>query len=73
MSELEKIIEIYTNYCKILNREQNIKVISAVELNEEEKEKVVASVKKQKPDVRFKVSYEVDATILGGLQIYAGS
>ena len=73
LSELEKIIEIYANYCKILNKEQDIKVISAVELSNEEREKVVASVKKSKPDVRFKVSYEVDPNILGGLQIYAGS
>jgi F-type H+-transporting ATPase subunit O len=30
-------------------------------------------LKKNKPGVRFKVTYEVDPAILGGLQIFAGS
>jgi len=34
---------------------------------------VVESVKKGKQGVQFKISYEVDASILGGLQIYSGS
>ena len=42
-------------------------------MNEAEKEKVIAAIKKNKPDVRFKLSYEVDTAILGGLQIYAGT
>lgn len=48
-------------------------MISAVNLENPEKEKVVASLKKNKPGVRFKVTYEVDPAILGGLQIFAGS
>jgi F0F1-type ATP synthase delta subunit len=70
---LEKTIDTYIVYCKILNKEEDIRVISAVELGGTEKDKVVASLKKNKPGVRFKVTYEVDATILGGLQIFAGS
>ena len=42
-------------------------------MNETEKEKVIAAIKKNKPDVRFKLSYEIDTAILGGLQIYAGT
>jgi F0F1-type ATP synthase delta subunit len=34
---------------------------------------VVAALKQNKPGVRFKVTYEVDPAILGGLQIFAGS
>jgi F-type H+-transporting ATPase subunit O len=34
---------------------------------------VVESLKKGRKGVSFKVSYEVDSTILGGLQIYSGS
>ena len=73
LSDLEKIIETYISYCKILNKEEDIRIISAKELSAEEKEQVVNAYKKNKPDVRFKVTYEVDATILGGLQIFAGS
>jgi F0F1-type ATP synthase delta subunit len=56
-----------------LNKEEDIKIISAVELTSEEKEKVVASVKKSRPQSRFKVSYAVEPAILGGLQVFAGS
>jgi F0F1-type ATP synthase delta subunit len=56
-----------------LNKEEDIRIISAKALTEAEKEKVVHSIKTNKPDVRFKLSYEVDSSILGGLQIYAGT
>jgi F0F1-type ATP synthase delta subunit len=48
-------------------------VISAADLNKGEKARVIESLKKNKPGVRFKVTYEVDPAILGGLQIFAGS
>ncbi len=56
-----------------MNKEEDIRVISAVDLKAEEKDKVLGSLKKNKPGVRFKVTYEVDPAILGGLQIFAGS
>ena len=34
---------------------------------------MLAAVKRNKPDVKFKVTYEVDPAILGGLQIFAGT
>lgn len=70
---MEKVIQTYTNYCKVLNKEEDIRVISAAELTKEQKDKVVAAVKKNKPEARFKVSYEIEPAILGGLQIYAGT
>ena len=73
LADLEKIIETYISYCKILNKEEDIRIISAKELNKEEKDQVVAAYKRNKPDVRFKVTYEIDPSILGGLQIFAGS
>jgi ATP synthase F1 delta subunit len=73
LADLEKTIDTYVQYCKILNKEEDIRVISAVELANQERERVVASLKKNKPGVRFKVTYEVDPAILGGLQIFAGS
>lgn len=60
-------------YCKILNKEEDIKIISAKDLSDSEKDQVIQSIKKNKPDVRFKITYETDATILGGLQVYAGT
>ena len=48
-------------------------MISATDLKPAEKEKVLASLKKNKPGIQFKVTYELDPAILGGLQIFAGS
>lgn len=73
LADLEKILETYISYCKILNKEEDIRIISATQLSEEQRQQVVAAYKKNKPDVRFKVTYEVDPAILGGLQIFAGS
>lgn len=34
---------------------------------------MLASITKGKQGIQFKISYEVDSTILGGLQVYSGS
>ena len=73
LTDLPKIIEKYHEYYKILNKEEDIRIISAQELTQEEKNRVVESVKKGKQGIQFKISYEVDSGILGGLQIYSGS
>lgn len=73
LSDLPKIIQTYVKYCKILNKEEDIKVISAKELTPEERKQVIEAYKSGNPDVKFRVTYEVDHSILGGLQIYAGS
>ena len=73
MSDLEKTIDTYIRYCKILNKEEDIRVICAKELSSEERSQVIESLKKNKPGVRFKVTYEIDPAILGGLQIFAGT
>jgi len=44
-----------------------------VELKQDQKDKVVASLKKNKPGVSFRVTYEIEPAILGGLQLFAGS
>ena len=48
-------------------------MICATKLNKEERGRVMESLKKNKPGVRFKVTYEVDPSIMGGLQIFAGT
>lgn len=73
MGDLERILETYLSYCKILNKEEDIKIISARKLNAKEQESVINSYKKNKPDVSFKITYEVDPSIQGGLQIFAGT
>ena len=42
-------------------------------MSESERKEVVSSLSKGRPGVEFNVEYEVDSTILGGLQAYSGS
>jgi F0F1-type ATP synthase delta subunit len=42
-------------------------------LNATQKTQVNEALKKNKPDTKFKLSYEIDPAIMGGLQIFAGS
>ena len=56
-----------------MNKEEDIRVISAAKLDKDQKSRVIESLKKNKPGTKFKVTYEIDPAILGGLQIFAGS
>ncbi|KAM3137461.1 hypothetical protein pb186bvf_010434 [Paramecium bursaria] len=70
---LAKTADKYIEYYRILNKEENITIISAYELSEQEKQQVQASLKEQNENVSFTVAYKVDASILGGLQMYSGN
>lgn len=61
------------DFFKILNKEENIIIISANELDTTQKNKVVEALKKGNPNSKFSVSYQVDNSILGGLQMYSGN
>lgn len=73
LTDLPKIIEKYDEYVKILSKQEDIKIISAKTLNESEKKQIVEALSRGRPGVEFNVEYELDPTILGGLQVYSGS
>ena len=73
LDSLPKIVDKYIEFYKILNREENIRIISSSELEQADRDKVIEALKKSHPGVNFTVKYEVDPTILGGLQMYSGN
>jgi len=73
VSELPKVLDKYIDYYRILNKEENITILSAQELQENDKKKVVEALKKSQKGVNFTLKYKIDSTILGGLQMYSGN
>lgn len=72
------ISEIADKYCKLyqeFNKEEKVTIISAKELNESQKSQVLDALKAnpQNQGKEFTVEYEIDETILGGLQMYTES
>ena len=73
MDSLPKIISTYLGYYKLLNKEESVTIISANELSDERKSRLVDTLSKSKADTKFTIKYEVNPDILGGLQIYMGN
>jgi len=70
---LPRILDKYVEFYRILNKEENIRIISAEELSSEERERVRESLQKANKGVTFTLKFEIDPTILGGLQMYSGN
>jgi F-type H+-transporting ATPase subunit O len=81
-SYLLKIVDKYIDYYRILNKEEHISIISAKELTTQEqyssfinksRDRVIEALKQQNPNITFTAQFNVDPTILGGLQMYSGN
>jgi F-type H+-transporting ATPase subunit O len=70
---LPKILDKYVDYYRILNKEENITIISAEDLSNEDRERVRESLQQANKGVTFTLKFQVDPTILGGLQMYSGN
>ena len=75
---LNFIQEIASKYSKLyqeFNKEEKITIISAEELSSDQKSQVLAALQAnpQNEGKQFTIDYEVDDTILGGLQMYTES
>ena len=57
----------YIDYYRILNKEENIIIISATELSSGDRERVKEALKKSHAGVNFTLNFKLDPTILGGL------
>jgi F-type H+-transporting ATPase subunit O len=70
---LPKVLDKYVEFYRILNKEENITIISAEELSSEQRERVRESLQQANKGVTFTLKFEIDPTILGGLQMYSGN
>jgi len=70
--------EIAGKYAKLyqeFNKEEKIKIISAEPLNQDQRDQVLSALKAnpQNSGKEFTIDYEVDGSIIGGLQMYTES
>ena len=72
---IDEIAEKYSKLYQQFNKEEKITIISASELDADKKSQVVAALQAnpQNEGKQFTIDYEVDETILGGLQMYTES
>jgi F-type H+-transporting ATPase subunit O len=69
---LPDMIRRYDTLVSLLSVEESIKVISAETLTAEQRKDVEGALNDRLSGGKFSVQYEVDPTIVGGLQIYFG-
>jgi len=69
------IAEKYLKYYQLVSKEEKITIISAYDLNKEEKNQVLEALKKnpENEGKEFQLAFTVDQTIVGGLQMYTES
>ena len=72
LSFVGAIAERYQKLYQLLNKEEKITIISAETLNASEQDEVLAALKANPNNEgkEFKLEFEIDSTIKGGLQMY---
>lgn len=72
-NNLPEMIKRFDNLMRMLSKEESVRVISAVDLGSEQRSQVHSALRDRLGVDDFDVTYEVDATIVGGLQVYFGN
>lgn len=67
---LNEIADKYLSYHKLTTQRESVRVVSAAKLTSEEEKEVEAAMHDFNPSAKFDLNYEVDASLLGGLQLY---
>ena len=75
LSQISSIADKYTKLYQEFNKEEKITIISASDLTDDQKSQVIAALQAnpQNAGKQFTIDYEVDETIMGGLQMYTSS
>ena len=75
LNQINDIAEKYAKLYQEFNKEEKITIISAMDLTEDQKSQVVSALQANPSNEgkQFTIDYEVDETIMGGLQMYTES
>ena len=75
LDKLKGIADKYTKLYQEFNKEEKVTIISASELSADQRDQVIAALQAnpQNSGKQFTIEYEVDETIMGGLQMYTES
>lgn len=72
MHALGDINKTYKRMVKKFTKEEAVRIISATELNEDERLTAIDAVKKGLKASTLSAEFSVDPSILGGLQVFSG-
>ena len=70
LKHLNEIADKYLSYYKLRDRRESVRVVSAAKLTPEQEKDVEKSMTEFNSETKYDLSFEVDASILGGLQLY---
>ena len=70
LSSLNNMAKRYKEYVQAMEKREVVKVVSATSLNDNEKKEVEAALRDYDHSKKYELSYDVDAAILGGVQLY---
>ena len=70
LNSLNDMAKRYKEYMLAKEKREIVKVVSATALNDQEKDEVEAALRDYDPSKKYELSYDVDASILGGVQLY---
>lgn len=72
-TNLPQIITRFNTLISLLSKEESVRVISALTLEAEQRNQVESALRERLGVDDFQVTYETDAAIMGGLQLYFGN
>ena len=70
LNSLNDMAKRYKEYMLAKEKREVVKVVSATALNDQEKDEVEAALRDYDTSKKYELSYDVDASILGGVQLY---
>lgn len=70
LNSLNDMAKRYKEYMLAKEKREVVKVVSATVLNDQEKKEVENALRDYDPSKKYELSYDVDASILGGVQLY---
>ena len=73
LPDLPHIVEKYIKLYNVMNKEEKVTIISAEELSREEKKQVQDALGQGFKGTQFTTDFQIDTSILGGLQMYTES
>jgi ATP synthase F1 delta subunit len=70
LNYLHEVAKTFEVHVKLLDKKETVKVVSAESLSDEEKAQVQKALQEMDKNKKYELTFAVDPSILGGLQLY---
>ena len=70
LNYLQEVTKTFEVHVKSLDKKETVRVVSAENLNDDEKGQVQSALQEMDKSKKYELTFDVDKSILGGLQLY---